>query len=704
MSPLLDPLLKEKSQVSHDQILNDAEKHKNSAFLDYGAQKSSDDEAQAAGDARVQTKQSFGRSLKQHSWILLEPDWRLVSHISQALGLDEITSRILVNRGITSLEEAREFLDPKLKSLLPDPFTLLDMDKAVQRTIEAIKKGEKITIFADYDVDGATSSALIYKFLEKIGVTSHIYVADRLNEGYGPSKIAMQKLHDNGTQLIITVDCGISAYEPLHFAKQLGLDVIVVDHHLSPQAKLPEAVAVVNPNRFDESFPDKSMAAVGVSFLFITALRKKMREYGWFRSVEKEELNLDFKNLAAPVTKENSSAVVGNAEDNFAPPAKLYAEPNLFEFLDLVALGTICDVVPLTLLNRTMVQHGLRYLGRNSNLGLSILMEQTRIESKLSAYHLGYVLGPRINAGGRIDESSLGTQLLTTHDLLHAREIAKRLEQLNNERKSIEQQAVEQAIEQVERQQLDESSPVLIVYSEGWHVGVLGILASRLKEKYRKPCIVIAIKDGVGKGSGRSIMGFNIGQALARAKESGLLIDGGGHAMAGGFSIEPGQIEPFIGYMKQAFESNKTAEAILDKARQLEIDVVVRASGINVQLLDFLEQLGPFGQGNPQPRFVIKRVRLVKIIVTHKNHLIILAEDAEKMHIKRLNSEQNQDNIGISPNKTVKCILFRGSESEIGEFVINNSHKIFHIAGLIQPSNIEFGKVDFIVDDIAVEE
>jgi single-stranded-DNA-specific exonuclease len=473
----------------------------------------------------------------------------------------------------------------------------------------------------------------------------------------------------------------------------------------------------VNPNRFDEEFPDKNMAAVGVAFLFIIALRKKLREKRWFFANNKDNADFIEENIdLSQIKTENSSRV-------------MVEEPNLFEFLDLVALGTICDVVPLTLLNRTMVQHGLRYLARNSNLGLTVLMEQARIETKLSAYHLGYVLGPRINAGGRIDESSLGTQLLTTKDELHAREIAKRLEHLNNERKTIEQQAVEEAIAQIETQKIALESPVIAVYSHSWHIGILGILASRLKEKYRKPCLVMAIKDGLGKGSGRSIAGFNVGQVLARAKEKGLLMDGGGHAMAGGFTVNFAKIDEFISYANAEFQKNQTAEAILHKARELEIDAVVRASAVNVQLLNFLDKLGPFGQGNSQPRFMMRRVRLVKTIATHKNHLIMLVEDIEKLYIRQhnlqknsnegrilsgdegqgdsrgdvVNTQNNEINSQFNQNTLVKCIAFRGLENEIGNFILNNSNKIFNIAGLIQASNIEFGKVDFIVDDISVE-
>lgn len=578
---------------------------------------------------------------RNYLWVLLEPEEQLLLTMMQKLSVSEIFARILINRGIVDYDTAQTFLYPRLRTLLPNPYLLQDMDKAVSRLITALENREKITIFADYDVDGATSSALLYRYLQQLGFTTDIYVPDRLKEGYGPNANAMELIRANGTSLLVTVDCGTSAFEPLAHAKAIGLDVIVIDHHLAGTS-LPEAVAIVNPNRLDDDFPVKKMAAVAVTYLFVIAVNKALRDKQWF----------------------SNHGVT---------------EPNLLNFLDLVGLGTVCDVIPLDPLNRIFVQHCLRLLNQRNNVGLASLTDILRVDRELHVYHLGYLIGPRINAGGRCEQSNLGAQLLITDDPLKAMSIARRLDQLNKERRTIEGLAMEEAIQQIEENEPDRKS-VILASGQGWHLGVLGILASKIKERYHKPAIIITLLDQeLAKGSARSVHGFDIGAALQNAKNAGLLLDGGGHAMAGGFTIKADRIEEFRSYLESLLIDR---HELYDKARELHIDAFVHISRLNKDLLNELNLIAPFGTGNRLPTFAV-HARVGRIIPMKYPAIGVILE-------------------GDDNNNGVKAISFRNQEGRIGDLLKEYRGRNLCVVGTLQRNPIS-DDVNVIITDVAPE-
>lgn len=586
--------------------------------------------------------QNFGKSIRGRFWSLLEAPERDVLHLSQNLGLSDVLARILINRGVTTLQDAKTSLSPRLSSLLPNPYLLKDMDKAVARMVNAIENNEKITIFADYDVDGATSSALLYKVFKHFGTIPNIYVPHRLLDGYGPTVKSIDKIAATKTDLLITVDCGTAAYDAVNYAKKLGIDVIVVDHHLASK-KMPDAYAIINPNRLDDDFPYNNIAAVSVAFFVVIALRSAMRSSG------------------------------------------KQAEIDLMPLLDLVALGTVCDVMPLTPFNRALIMHGINSIWRKNNLGLSVMLESLKIESSIDVYHLGYVIGPRINAGGRAGRSDLGARLLTTEDYVEAKKIANELELLNNERKAIEHSIMEKAILKIEGTANDKS--VILSCGEDWHIGILGILASRIKERYNKPSIVISMGDnGVCKGSGRSISGIDLGTLISNARNSGLLIDGGGHPMAGGFSIQKDKIAEFEQYLLKEVSKINNLNDVLLKVHELKIDAIVKTNAISKKLFSDINKASPFGNGNPMPRFVLLNVRVVSVMEVRKTHVSIIVVD----------------NVGKS--RSLRCMLFKSYDSEVGQFLLKSDGKIINLAGTIRNSNNNPNQVDFIIDDVSIWE
>lgn len=587
----------------------------------------------------------YAKSAAGLSWKLLEQDERLVLMLSQKLSVDNIVSRILLNRGIASIEEAEKFLNGKLRSDLPDPFLLKNMDIAAVRIVEAIVNKEKITVLGDYDVDGAASSAILYKFFKSLNITIDIYIPDRLKEGYGPNIEAVRKIKANGTNLVITVDCGTSAYEPLSIAKELGMDVIVIDHHLAP-ASLPEAYAIINPNQLGDEFPFKTIAAVAVAFFTMIAVRRKLREIDWF--------------------------TINNIP-----------EMDLMKLLDLVALGTVCDVMPLIGINRIFVKYGLQLIAQRNNLGIATILDIAKIKTVPKAYHLGYVVGPRINAGGRVDESSLGASLLVSENIAESYSIALRLEVLNEERKSIENNTLQEAFDYIEKNIIAEQ-PIIFAIAHNWHIGVLGILASRIKERYSKPVIVISISNGIGKGSARSVTGVDIGSIISAAKEHDMLINGGGHAMAGGFTIEEEKIDDFIKYVINKLSNNKNTELFLKQATEISIDSVIAVKAANLSLFQTLEQLGPFGNINPVPRFAIYKARLVKVSVFSKNHLLLSITD----HLYGNN------------DRVLKCVFFKVYEKKLGKILIQSVGKYLDLIGNLQENRFDRNGVQFIVEDV----
>jgi single-stranded-DNA-specific exonuclease len=558
--------------------------------------------------------------------------------LAQRHGLPEIVGRVLAARGIGA-DEVPGFLEPRLRDQLPDPSRLRDMDRAVARLVQALVQGQRIAVFGDYDVDGATSSALLQRFFAQIGHPIERYIPDRLTEGYGPNLPALLKLKARGIDLVITVDCGVTAYEPLEGAAAAGLDTIVIDHHKA-EPKLPAVVAVVDPNRLDEPPGLGQLAAVGVAFLLVVALNRALRATGWY--------------------------------DASRP------EPDLMQWLDLVALGTVADVVPLTGVNRALVTQGLKILGKRANAGLVALSDVARLDGAPSAYHLGFLLGPRVNAGGRVAKADLGARLLATPDAAEARALATELDGFNKERQQIEALVLEQAIAAVE-QGVGRSGDLVFCASAGWHAGVIGIVASRLKDRYNRPAFVISLENGVGKGSGRSIPGVDLGSAVLAARQAGLLVNGGGHAMAAGLTVE----EAKIGLLRD-FLAERIADHIRDGglAPELGLDGALQPGAATVDLMTILERLAPFGSGNAEPRFALPAVRVLKADPVGDGHLrCILAGGS---------------------NGRLKAIAFRVRDNELGRALAQTGGPALHLAGHLRADRWNGREdVQFVIEDAA---
>ncbi|MEO5597025.1 MAG: single-stranded-DNA-specific exonuclease RecJ, partial [Novosphingobium sp.] len=486
-------------------------------------------------------------------------------------GGDDLVAQILLARGVPR-DELERHRNPSIKGFLPDPSAFRDMDAAAERLAQAVLDQETVTIYGDYDVDGATSAALLIRLLRALGLAAHYYIPDRLLEGYGPSGEALVRLGQQGSSLIVTVDCGAMAHEALSMARTSGVDVIVVDHHKC-SAELPEALALVNPNRLDESdlaAAHGHLAAVGVAFLLAVATVRTLRQRGFFADRK---------------------------------------EPDLFALLDLVALGTVADVAALHGLNRAMVAQGLKIMAKRDNIGMAALIDASRLSRPPTCSDLGFALGPRVNAGGRVGESTLGVRLLTTLDADEAQDIAAQLSRLNEERRGIESVVQEAAEAQIDRQH---NRAVLVVAGAGWHPGVIGIVAGRIKEKTGKPCLVIALDadpDGNGKGSGRSITGVDLGAAIMAAKEAGLLIAGGGHAMAAGLTLAPDKLTALSDWLDERLGATVIA-AMAGQSLLLDLSLTPRA--LTPELINTLESAGPFGMGWPAPKLAVGPVRLIK--------------------------------------------------------------------------------------------
>ncbi|MDZ5761020.1 single-stranded-DNA-specific exonuclease RecJ [Lyticum sinuosum] len=598
---------------------------------------------------------NLGYSFRGYKWNLLEGDINTIHNLTENLEISEILARILVNRGINTVCDAYCYLNPKLRDIFPDPFTLKDMDKGVDRLIKAIKNNEKVIVFSDYDVDGATSGALIYRFFKQINFEVDVYVPNRNAEGYSLSTKVIQKFKDDGYNVIITVDCGSSAITPVKLARDLGIDVIILDHHIVSN-EMPPALALINPRRPDDTSEYKMIAAVTVALIFVIGLRQELRRSKWFDNNKIEE-------------------------------------PDIMPLLCLVALGTVCDVMPLNKLNRILVKSGLHFIRNRSNVGISTLMDMMMnngVEKKISTHHLGFTIGPRINAGGRIDESRLGFELLSTDDEVKAKEIVEHMERLNNERRIKERITEEEVINQIEKLSLYKNS-IIIVVGEDWPMGVLGILASRIKERYHKPCVISSIYDEkVIKGSCRSIIGIDIGTLFNKAKEDGLLIDGGGHPMAGGFSIDSKKIEEWKEYLYRETEKmERDNKNLIEESKKLDIDVILKASSLNnASIINIIEQAMPFGHGNPQPRFMLHKVKIIKTIVSKSGNVGSFIIDSDH----KSNREYS----------VVRCVVFRGSENEFGRFLIQNEGAIVNMVGTVQESPKLPDKIDFILEDIGI--
>jgi single-stranded-DNA-specific exonuclease len=516
---------------------------------------------------------------------------------------DDLVSQLLIARGVPR-DDLERHRDPTIRGFMPDPAIFQDMERAAERLADAVEAGEQLTVYGDYDVDGATSAALLIRLLEGLGLNAGAYIPDRLMEGYGPSGEALVTLGKAGSSLIVTVDCGAMAYDALSQAKAAGIDVIVVDHHKCG-VELPEAFALVNPNRLDESDEAAShghLAAVGVAFLLGAALLRNLRGRGYFAN---------------------------------------RAEPKLMELLDLVALGTVADVAQLRGLNRAFVAQGLKIMAGRRNVGMVALIEASRLTRAPICSDLGFALGPRINAGGRVGKSDLGVRLLTTHDAAEARSIAAELNHLNEERRVIEAAVQEEAEALLPGQH---NRAVALLAGKGWHPGVIGIVAGRIKEKTGKPSIVIAVdSDGVGKGSGRSISGVDLGAAIIAAREAGLLEAGGGHAMAAGLTVQADKIDA-LGLWLDERLAGEIMRASGDTA--MLVDAILSPRGLHPAFVDAMEGAGPYGMGWPGPRIVTGPVRVVKCDIVGKDHVRAIVAGDDGASFKAMAFRQGETTLG----------------------------------------------------------
>jgi single-stranded-DNA-specific exonuclease len=558
--------------------------------------------------------------------------------IAQADGVPIIVARVLAGRGV-SAEDATRFLDPTIRDLLPDPATLTDMQTAAHRIAAAIVRREKVAIFSDYDVDGAASSALLKRFLAHYGVEAEIYIPDRIFEGYGPNPEAMRELIGRGAKLIVTVDCGTNSATSIDAARNAGAEVVVLDHHQVGGA-LPSAVAIVNPNREDDLSGQGHLCAAGVVFLTLVQTVRVLRE------------------------------VLPDA-----PP------PDLLSMLDLVALATVCDVVSLTGVNRAFVTKGLLVIRQQNNAGIAALARAARIGEPIGAFHLAFLIGPRINAGGRIGDAALGSRLLATDDPVEAGKIAETLDRLNQERQTLEQEMLAEARAEADVELAAGVGPAVVVTaSPKWHPGIVGLLASRLKDHARRPAFAIAFNvNGLGTGSGRSIAGFDLGRLVREAAERGLIVKGGGHAMAAGITVEREK----LGALRAFFEERSAADIIrLHGEASLHVDAALAAEGATIELIEQLERAGPFGAGHVAPLFVLPRHRLA---------------DARLVGTSHIRVELRSDGGG-----RVQAIAFRAVDTALGNFLFANRGATIHVAGTLAANHWNGSKtVQFRIMDAA---
>ena len=577
-------------------------------------------------------------SISGKNWILKKYNREEISFLKDNFFLDEITSKLLSIRKIKK-EDIKSFLNPSIKNFLPNPNTLMDMEKATLRTSKSIYKKEKVGIFGDYDVDGATSTALLGKYFTELKIPYEIYIPDRKKEGYGPSIKSFKELIDKGVKIIFTVDCGTLSFDAIEFAKENNTDVIVLDHHQS-EIKLPKAFSVINPNRFDDESNLQYLCAAGVTFMFLVSINRKLRLESWF-------------------TK--------NKID----------EPNLINYLDLVSLGTVCDVVPLIGLNRAIVKQGLKILKIKNNLGLKTLLDICKIESNPSIYHLGFMLGPRINAGGRVGKCSHGANLLLDTDPKNAFKLASELDQFNKERQMLEKDLLRKLLNETKDYSKD---PVLVLSGSNWHEGIIGIVAARLKDKFNKPVIIISIEGEIGKASARSIVGFDIGSVIIAATQDKILLKGGGHKMAGGFSINIKNIEKFKEFVFRRF---RNINEDLTSEKPLYLDSTISPAAVNLDFYNKVNNLAPFGSGNPEPKFIIENLKTVNSKIVGEKHIksILIGMDGS----------------------SIKTIAFNAVENDLGAYLLKNNNKIFNIAGKLSLNEWKGqSNVEFIIDDISV--
>ncbi|RAK52054.1 single-stranded-DNA-specific exonuclease RecJ [Phenylobacterium deserti] len=580
------------------------------------------------------------RSLSGRLWRERAADADLVRRHQLSLGLSEPLARALAARGVAH-EHGPHYLNPTLKALFPDPSTFTDMDRAAQVLVDALERKRPMVVFADYDVDGASSAAQLVRWFRAMGHELPIYVPDRIVEGYGPSPAAFRRLREEGAELVITVDCGAAAHDALSCAAEIGLDVVVVDHHLMRGDEIPRVAALVNPNRPDCVSGQGHLAAAGVAFVLLAALNREARRRGLFGEC---------------------------------------AEPDLRQWLDLAAMGAICDVTQLTGFNRALAAQGLKVMSSWKNPGLKALMEIAKGQGPASVFHVGFLLGPRINAGGRIGRSDLGARLLSTDDPEEARALAEELDALNASRKEVEKEVTDAAILQIERQSNFGDDPMLLAAADGWHPGVIGIVAGRLRERYRKPVIVVGIDRAanVGKGSGRSQPGVNLGRAVQAAYEEGLLLAGGGHAMAAGLSVRPDTLPELRAFLCERLAAEAEIAAAEDG---LEIDALVTTRGCDRALWQEFQRLSPFGPGNPEPVFAAANVRVERPMALKGGHVRCTLVD--------------------SSGGKLKAVAWRSAETEAGRRLLAEGSSV-HVVGRLKPDDWQGREsVEFEIEDVA---
>jgi single-stranded-DNA-specific exonuclease len=580
------------------------------------------------------------RSITGRVWRQRAADVGVVRTHAQRHGLSEPLARALASRGV-SVDGADDYLAPTLKALFPDPSSFMDMDRAASIIVDALTADRATTVFADYDVDGATSSALLVRWFRAMGKDLPIYVPDRVTEGYGPSPAAFRRLHAEGAELVITVDCGAAAYDAIAAACEIGLNVVVIDHHLMREDP-PAAAAVVNPNRPGCTSGQGVLAAAGVTLVLLAALNREARRRGLFEG---------------------------------------RAEPDIRQWLDLAALGAICDVTQLVGFNRALTAQGLKVMSNWGNPGLKALLDIAKSQGPATTFHAGFILGPRINAGGRIGRSDLGARLLSTDDPEEAAALAEELDALNVARKDVERQVTEEAIAIIDSgSNLDPDAPVLVVAADHWHPGVIGIVAGRLRERYRKPVIVIGLDPatGIGKGSGRSQPGVNLGRAVQAAYEAGLLMSGGGHAMAAGLTVRRDTVPELRDFLCERLSAETTEAALADA---IDIDVLVSPGAADRALFDSFQRLQPFGPGNPEPVFAVAGARVDRPMLLRGGHIRCQLVDTD--------------------GGKLKAVAWRAGDTELGKRLLEGGGSL-HLVGRLKADdwNGRAG-VELEIDDLA---
>ncbi len=583
------------------------------------------------------------RSLSGKAWRSNTHDPAKVRRLCQQLGIPVSLGEILASRGVEAAD-GEAFLHPTLRKFFPDPSSFKDMDKAAGLILDAVAAKRKISIFADYDVDGATSSAMLRRWFRAMSLEAGLYVPDRIREGYGPTIAAFKTLHEQGNELVITVDCGAVSAEPLIAADKMGLPVIVLDHHLMPpDAPLPPTAALVNPNRPDDTSGQGLLAAAGVVFVLLAALNREGRARGIFSETR--------------------------------------PEPDIIALADLAALGTVCDVASLKDFNRALVAQGLKVMSRTQNPGILALAEAASAQPPFGTYHAGFVLGPRINAGGRVGDAALGAQLLASDNPAECAMIAAKLDRFNAERRDIEQEVQNAALDAAEA--LGPDQPVIVVAGVGWHPGVIGIVSGRLKERFGVPCIVIGIDPHTsdGKGSGRSITGVNLGEAIGAAARAGVIENGGGHAMAGGLSLRADQVDGFRTFLLASIGVQARAAAT---GRGLRIDALMSARGADRAFVDELQHAGPFGMGNPEPLFAFGNMRVQWAQKLKGGHVRCTLED-------------------INGGATLNAIAFRAEDNGFAQTLLASDGQALHVAGKLKADDFRGrNSVDLRIEDVAL--